>query len=734
MILNQNVAQSISLKLEVERVNLLYRQNVQGIIALVLFSSSYVYVCGNLMAPVAFSIWLSLVVVSAVLRISSTISWNRNRARIKTLKEVNRWHNFLQMMLIISAMIWAYAGWLGAQSIDPIQQIATAIIIVFMTAGALVCWAPSMRAMFTFVIPAISPWAISYLVQEPPIYKLIGLIGITYVLLGARAGLALHRYIDESLKVNIQNLHLTTELQQEILVKDRAEEALRLALSSSDAIEWRWNVEKDMFTCQGDLSQSFGMKASFYSGSLDQLAQLFYAEDQQKFRAIMLQVALKGGDFHTDIRISWPDGQMHDLAFRGKAQSDSTGKITHLTGIAWDITAQKSQAKLKHEKDTHEAANRAKSVFLANASHEIRTPLAAINGFVEGLLQEPQQSAELKSDLQAISRNGKYLSSLVNDFLDLSKIESGRFYMQKGPMSPMQEIEESLMLVKPTLDAKGLIYQLVYDSAIPVSIESDPSRFRQIVVNLLSNAAKFTEQGKITLHIGHKIDSNNQGTLVVRVTDTGIGIDDKTRSQLFEPFMRGQTVEVQKAYGAGLGLALSKNLANILGGDLKLNFTEVDFGSEFEFTLNTGPADLLKFPVVGKKALAKRTLEKVRVLVVDDAVDLRVLMRRYLEKQGAVVETSENGLEAIDKALTDPIDVVLMDIKMPVMDGQEATKKLRQRGFIKPVIAITAHASADDKQKSLEAGCDYYLSKPVDFNFLTETILKTQKDIAALDS
>lgn len=728
MTVNQSTAQTIALKLEIERVNLLYKQNVQGIIGLTLFAFAYAFVCGHLMTPVVLGIWSSFVIVSAGLRVASTIGWNRVRYKIKTMKEVNYWHNFIQAMVLISGFIWAYAGWVGVRSNNPVDQIVTSITVIFMTAGALVCWAPSMRAMFTFIIPAILPWAAGFLLQDNIGFQMIGGLGFIFTLLGIRAGLALHRYIDNSLKINIQNLQLTKDLQQEILVKDRAEEALRLALSSSDAIEWRWNVERDMFTCQGDLSRSFGMKVNFYSGSLDELAHLFFPEDQEKFRATMLRVALKGGDFDTDLRISWPDGQIHDLAFRGKAQIDVSGKITHLTGIAWDTTAQKSQAKLKQEKDVHEAANKAKSIFLANASHEIRTPLAAINGYVESLLQDSSENSDMRSDLLAISRNGKYLASLVNDFLDLSKIESGRFYMQKGPMSPSQEIEESLLLVKPTFEAKGLIYQLIYDSAIPVSIESDPSRFRQIIVNLLTNAAKFTDHGKITLHVGHKIDSKSIGKLIVRVTDTGIGIDDRTRSQLFEPFMRGQTIEVQRVYGAGLGLALSKNLAQILGGDLQLNFTEVDHGSEFEFSLNTGSANLLKFPTAGQSSGAKKPLDKIKVLVVDDAVDLRVLMRRFLEKQGALVETCENGLEAVDKALAEQYDVVLMDIKMPVMDGHEATQILRQRGFKQTIIAVTAHASADDKQKSLEVGCDYYLSKPVDFAFLTETILKAQKD------
>lgn len=721
------VNQSVALRLEIERVNLLYKQNIQGVMALILFASAYASVCGSLMPVHVFNFWIFLVVASAILRIISTLLWNRIHSRISNLKQVGYWHHFIHAMLVVSGFIWGMAGWIGVSSNDSIQQILTNLTVVFMSAGAVVCWSPSRRAMFTFMAMAMIPWSLSYIFRDESIYQFIGILCLVYTALGAKAGLVLNRYIDRSLKLNVENLYLTENLQQEIIVKGQAEEALRLALSSSDAIEWSWNIGNDLFVCQGDLSRSFGLKTHYLAGNLDEMAHLFFPESQEKFRATMLRLALKGGDIDTDFKLFWPDGQTHDLAFRGKAHVSHRQKVTHLAGIAWDTTNQKSQAKLKQEKDIYEAANKAKSIFLANASHEIRTPLAAINGYIESLLQESHQNKNLTADLKAISRNGKFLTSLVNDFLDLSKIESGQFYMQKGAMSPQQEIEESLSLVKPSMELKGLSYEVLYETAIPMVIESDATRFRQILVNLLSNATKFTEQGKIIIRVAHKVNNQNQGSLSIRVIDTGFGIDDVTKNQLFEPFMRGQTLEIQRVYGSGLGLALSKNLAQALDGNLKLNSSVVGKGSEFEFTINTGPVRNLKFPNKTISSKSALQLNQLRILVVDDAIDLRLLMSRYLEKQGAIVETCENGLEALEKAQKSFFDLILMDIKMPVMDGHEATTILRKRGFKKPIIAITAHASSDDKQRSLEKGCDYYLSKPVDFVFLTETILKSQK-------
>lgn len=718
--------QSIELKLEIERVSLIYRQNSLGVLALLLFSSTYAFLCGNLLGNDSLTIWIFLVLLSSTLRIGASYLWNKKRFELTKLREINAWHLFLQAMILVSGIIWGYAGWLGAQSPDPTQQIITAITVIFMCAGAIVCWAPSMKNMFSFIIPAIVPWALSYVLKEDLTSQIIGSIGLVYVVIGCRAGIILNRYIDRSLRLNIENSELAKDLQQEIFVKDRAEEALRIALSSSDAIEWRWNVESDSFICKGDLSRSLGIKSTYISGNLDQIAQIFYPDDQQKFRVMILSLALKGGELDTELRVSWPNGEIHDLALRGKAQNSFEGKITHLTGIAWDTTAQRSQSRLQKEKDIHEAANKAKSVFLANASHEIRTPLAAINGYVESLLQNDLPPEEIKSDLEIISRNGKFLASLVNDFLDLSKIESGRFYMQKGLISPIHEIEESLDLIKPSLEEKGIALKVIYESQLPSRIESDSGRFRQIMANLLSNAVKYSENGKITVRIKHSITNLAEGSLSIKVTDTGIGMDDKTKSQIFEPFVRGHTIEVQRVSGSGLGLALSKNLALILGGDLKLNSSILGEGSEFEFTLNTGLIENLIFP--NKKSSVSKTkkLKDLKILVVDDVIDLRVLMKRHLERQGAFVLTSEDGRDAVAKALEHKPDVILMDIKMPIMDGYDATASIRRQGFTAPIIAITAHASTDDKNKCLEVGCNYYLSKPVDFSFLVETIVRSQ--------
>ncbi len=717
-----SVSHSIALKLEVERVDLLYRQNIAGVIALVVYSWAYVYASQGIIDQDILYGWVGILMASAVLRVGATLRWRKIKQEIHSLAEIKKWLIFNQGMLFVSGAGWGVVGWMFTSSTSSAHQIVTALTVVFMVAGALVCHSASLVSMFAVVFPAMIPWTLAMLISPDPMHRFLGILAGLYTVLGTKVGITLNSYILSSLRLNVENTQLTSELQQEIVVKDQAEEALRVALTSSDAMSWSWEVEKDIFTCSGDLRQSLGLDAENFKGSLDEFIQFVYKDDQEKLRTRFLKLALKGGELDTDPRVDWPNGTVHDLVFRGKAERSPDGKTTHLAGIAWDATAKKSQERLQQEKNIHKAANKAKSVFLANASHEIRTPLAAINGFVETMLQQEGLAPDLKRDLQSVERNGKYLTALVNDFLDLAKIETGRFYMQKGAITPRREIDDAIELVKTSIEEKGLKLSVNYESPLPESIESDSMRFRQVLVNLLTNAAKFTNQGTITVRVAHQaLESDSQ--LVIRVSDTGIGMDKRIQSQLFEPFMRGQNADVQRVSGSGLGLALSKHLANLLGGDLRLVESAQGIGSEFEFTVNTGPIEGLHFPAKQAERLLPNQLDGRQILVVDDAEDLRIFMSRYLEKQGAKVETCVNGLEAVTKAVSRNFDMVLMDIKMPVMDGNIATSILRRNGFTKPIVAVTAHASAEDRQRCLDAGCTDYLSKPVEGPHLIQAIV-----------
>jgi CheY-like chemotaxis protein len=340
---------------------------------------------------------------------------------------------------------------------------------------------------------------------------------------------------------------------------------------------------------------------------------------------------------------------------------------------------------------------------------------------------------EVANDLGIILRNGKFLVSMVNDLLDFSKSETDPLYIQKSRMYPMREIDDALLMVQPSMAHKGISFKVQCDSLIPETIVSDPTRFRQILINLLSNAIKYTDQGTITVRVS--CDKRSQGGVFrVIVGDTGVGMCDKTQLNLFKPFVRGEPSDVKRVPGSGLGLALSQSLARRLGGDVKLLSSAPGEGSIFEMTLETGDlhetrflaGDVLRSLPVDALSVGvdRRTLTGKKLLLVEDDPDLRWLMERILKREGATLEMAENGAEAVTQALRDPYHCILMDIKMPVMDGYRATSLLRARGYRNSIVALTASAGSVDKELCFQAGCDAYLSKPVDAAHLLDVIGK----------
>jgi PAS domain S-box-containing protein len=383
-----------------------------------------------------------------------------------------------------------------------------------------------------------------------------------------------------------------------------------------------------------------------------------------------------------------------------------------------------------------EAANRAKSEFLANMSHEIRTPMTAIMGFSDILLRNLEERDNL-SAANTIKRNGEYLLELVNDILDLSKIEAGKLEIERIVCSPGKVVADvaSLMLVRA--EAEGLPLEIEYVGGIPETILCDPTRLRQILINLVGNAIKFTETGSVRLVTRLVQGTARPPTLQFDVIDTGIGMTHEQSSRLFQPFTQADASTTRKFGGTGLGLTISKRLAEMLGGDIIVN-SAPGKGSTFSVAVETGPLDGVPILKNVTEAMVERN-QKAKVsaasavkldchiLLAEDGPDNQRLISFVLEKAGADVTLAENGLIARDKALAaqeagEPFDVILMDMQMPVMDGYTATRKLRDVDYTRPIIALTANAMAGDDEKCRRAGCDGYAAKPIDREKLFATI------------
>jgi len=376
-----------------------------------------------------------------------------------------------------------------------------------------------------------------------------------------------------------------------------------------------------------------------------------------------------------------------------------------------------------------EQTTRVKSEFLANVSHEIRTPMTAILGFTEELLDQALSVSaprETFDALQTIQRNGDYLLTLLNDILDLSKIESGRLELERVSYSPVAIVRDVARLMRVRAEAKGVIFQVEFASALPVRVEGDPTRVRQVLINLVGNGLKFTEVGTVCLRAALH-EASGSSRIVFEVTDTGIGISSAERSRLFRPFRQADGSTTRRYGGTGLGLTISKHLCELMDGSIEFE-SEPGRGTTVRVSLPTGSLEGIERtrPVDEAADTPRSTMARVpaphlsgRVLLVEDGADNQRLIRLLLAKLGLEIVICENGQQGVERALEareagNAFDLILMDMQMPIMDGYTATRILRRRGYTGSIVALTAHAMHAERGRCLAAGCDDFATKPVD--------------------
>ena len=417
-----------------------------------------------------------------------------------------------------------------------------------------------------------------------------------------------------------------------------------------------------------------------------------------------------------------------------RAESQRASAMLELKLNAQRLEAAKSEA---------ESATRTKSEFLANMSHEIRTPMTAIIGFTEVLMEHDLTEEEFKSTISIIHKNGEHLLSLINDILDISKIEAGKMSLEKIRFSPVEEAQQILDLMRSRADKKMLSLDMVVMQPVPALILTDPTRYRQVLVNLIGNAIKFTPQGfvRLVISVNYPNKINSDPVLKLSVQDTGIGIPQDKLGRIFECFSQADNSTTREFGGTGLGLSISRKICQMMGGDLNV-ISEAGKGSTFTATFKLDAITVQeelpdhKFLASGGVISAATIsdvnasvvkMSNLNVLVVEDAADNRRLIDFILNKIGIHAQFAENGQEALtmvdeSQKLGSIYHIIFMDMHMPVMDGLTAASILRNEGYSGKIIALTANAMPQDRIKCMESGCNDFLTKPINRKKLEEVV------------
>ncbi|MHB1035423.1 MAG: PAS domain S-box protein [Pirellulales bacterium] len=543
---------------------------------------------------------------------------------------------------------------------------------------------------------------------------------------------------------------------EDITDRKRAEEALRKneamlsCILNSLPLSIFWKDHESVYLgCNAEFARGANLRPEDVVGKTD-LDLPWSREDTEAYRADDREVITSGrAKSHLIERQHRADGTYIWLDTTKIPLLDAEGRVYGVVGIYDDITERKRMEDEVHTaKDAANAANRAKSEFLGNMSHEIRTPLTAILGYTDMLYEEVmccpvcpdhtrcQRRLSGCEAVGTVKRNAEHLLQVVNDILDLSKVEAGKMEIEPTRCSPVQLVAEVVSLMRVRAEAKQLKLEMELVHPLPETVFTDPLRLRQVLVNLVGNAIKFTDQGEVRI-IARLVSEDGPPRLRFDVTDTGIGMNEEQIGKLFQPFTQVDSSATRKFGGTGLGLAISKRLAEVLGGAIEVRSTPGK-GSTFRVTIDPGPLEGIRMIQNAQEALLERppttttaTPDKIelhgRILLVEDGLDNQRLIRFLLEKAGAEVAVVENGQLAVEAALAarevgEPFDMILMDMQMPVMDGYEATRALRGRGYTGPIVALTAHSMVADRQKCLDAGCDDYATKPVDRQKLLATV------------
>ncbi|WP_371869748.1 response regulator [Duganella flavida] len=550
-------------------------------------------------------------------------------------------------------------------------------------------------------------------------------------------------YTGELKTLNASIREMVRLMESRYVAMHASEERLQIASSAAAIGIWDWNIVTDEMVWDEQMYRLHGLDGGTVQSPVDNLRERLHPDDAIP-TVMLLQQALKGtAEFDVEFRVIWPDGSLHYLKADAMIFRDADGQPMRMVGVNYDVSASRTaEAELRRHRIHLEelvaertnalsvavrqaqGANRAKSTFLANMSHELRTPLNSVIGFSRLMADSKNMLPEEKRNLAIIHRSGQHLLTLINDILELSKIEAGRAVLQTEVVNLNDMLQEVMDMVSMRAGQTGV--ELVLDSAgLPASARVDGTKLRQVLLNLMSNAVKFTAQGRVTLRV-RGASRNGACELAFAVTDNGPGIAEEDQARIFEPFIQADGPGAKE--GTGLGLTISREFVQLMGGTLVLQ-SALGAGATFSFAVAVQVTD--EAPAAGEEeATPLAPQQRRRILVADDNADGCTLLESLLKPLGFDVAVVGDGAQALAMVDVWQPDLVFMDWRMPALDGLSATRQIRTNkdGPQPRIVMLTASAFAEEREEALNAGADEFMRKPVEQEQLY-ALLEQQLDL-----